>query len=99
MNLKPLFDRVVITQLEPKKESKGILLPKSLQEHQQMGKIIAVGDGVASDGKKIELQVKVGDTVIYPKYAGSEFKVDDKHLVVLKQTDILCVVVKEKKNG
>ena len=99
MKLKPLFDRVLITQHQPKKESKGILLPKSLEAHQQMGKIIAVGDGITADGKKIDLQVKVGDIIVYPKFAGSEFKVDDETLIVLKQTDILCVIEKEKKNG
>ena len=99
MNLKPLFDRVVVTQLEPKKESKGILLPKSLQQQQQMGKIIACGEGTTSDGKQNKLQVKIGDLVIYPKFAGSEVKIDDKNLIILKQTDILCVVEKEKKNG
>ena len=98
MKLKPLFDRVILKE-EVKKESKGILLPKSLQEHQQIGKILAVGDGVCSDGKQIELQVKVGDIVIFPKYAGSEFKFEDENLIVLKQTDILCIVEKEKKNG
>lgn len=99
MNLKPLFDRVIVKEEEPKKETKGLLLPKSLQEQQQIGKIIAVGDGVSSDGKQIELQVKVGDVVIYPKFAGSEFKFNDQKLIVLKQTDILCKIEKEKKNG
>ncbi len=96
MKLKPLFDRVIIKEQEAKTENKGILLPTSVQEKQQVGKIVALGDGTQSDGKVVNMQVKVGDIVVYPKYAGSEFKFDDEKLTVLKQTDILCVIEKEK---
>lgn len=93
MNLKPLGDRVVIrVNSEETKTSSGIVLPGSAQEKPQQGTIIAVGSGEIIDGKKVPLDVKVGDQVIYSKYSGSEIKVNDEKLLIVKQSDILAIV-------
>ena len=93
MIVKPLFDKVVVESLEKEEKTKsGFILPSASQEKQQMAKIVAVGPGGVIDGKEIVMQVKVGDTVLYSKYAGSEFKVDGKALTIIRQSDILAVV-------
>ena len=93
MTVKPLFDKVVVESLEmEEKTSSGFILPSASQEKQQMAKIVAVGPGGIVDGKEIVMQVKVGDTVLYSKYAGSEFKVDGKEVTIIKQSDILAIV-------
>ncbi len=90
--LKPLADRVVIKPLPKEEVSKGgIVLPDTAKEKPQEGKIIAVGPGkLSEDGKRIALEVKVGDKVIYSKYAGTEFKLDDEEVVILRESDILA---------
>ena len=93
MNIKPLFDKVVVEALETEeKTNSGFILPSASQEKQQMAKIVAVGPGGLVDGKDVVMQVKVGDKVLYSKYAGSEFKVDGKELVIIRQSDILAIV-------
>jgi len=88
----PLGDRVVI-QPTPKEEVSrgGIVLPDTAKEKPQEGKIIAVGPGrLTEDGKRIAMEVKKGDKVIYSKYAGTEFKLDDEELVIMREGDILA---------
>ena len=93
MTVKPLFDKVVVETLETEEKTKsGFILPSASQEKQQMAKIVAVGPGGVIDGKEIVMQVKVGDTVLYSKYAGSDFKVDGKELTIISQNDILAIV-------
>lgn len=93
MKLKPLFDKVVIEHLESaEKTASGIVLPGQAQEKPIMAKIVAVGEGGIVDGKEIKMQVKVGDTIVYSKYAGSEFKIDGKEFVIIRQSDILAIV-------
>lgn len=93
MKVKPLFDKVVVESLEKEEKTKsGFILPSASQEKQQMAKIVAVGPGGVIDGKEIIMQVKEGDTVLYSKYAGSEFKVDGKDLTIIRQSDILAIV-------
>ncbi len=93
MKVKPLFDKVVVEALETEeKTNSGFILPSASQEKQQMAKIVAVGPGGLVDGKDVVMQVKVGDKVLYSKYAGSEFKVDGKELVIIRQSDILAIV-------
>lgn len=93
MKVKPLFDKVVVQSIgTEEKTASGFILPSAAQEKQQMAKIIAVGPGGVVDGKEIVMQVKEGDTVLYSKYAGSEFKVDGKELTIIRQSDILAVV-------
>ena len=93
MKVKPLFDKVVVELVQTEERTgSGFILPTASQEKQQMAKIIAVGPGGIIDGKEIVMQVKVGDTVLYSKYAGSEFKVDGKELTIIRQSDILAIV-------
>ena len=90
--IEPLGDRVVIKPTPQEEVSKGgIVLPDTAQEKPQEGKIIAVGPGrLTEDGKRIAMEVKKGDKVIYSKYAGTEFKLDDEELVIMREGDILA---------
>jgi chaperonin GroES len=93
MKLRPLFDKIVLEPVKNEEVTKGgIILPSAAQEKQQMGTIIAVGDGGIVDGKEIAIKVKVGEKVIYANYAGSEFKLDGKEYVIIRQSDILAVL-------
>lgn len=94
MKLAPLGDRVVLKQLEAEETTKsGIVLPGNAQEKPQQAEIIAVGPGGIVDGKEVEMQVAVGDKVIYSKYAGTEVKLDGKEFIVVRQNDIVAKVV------
>ena len=93
MKLVPLGDRVVLKQLEAEETTKsGIVLPGQSQEKPQQAEVVAVGPGGNVDGKEVTMQVKVGDQVIYSKYAGTEVKLEDQEYIVVKQNDILAVV-------
>ena len=96
MNLKPLGDRVVVEPLEKEERTaSGIILPETAKEKPQEGTIIAVGPGRRDDdGKLVPMDVKLGDSVLYAKYAGTEIKLDDKKVLILKESDILAIVVK-----
>lgn len=90
--IEPLGDRVVIKPTPKEEVSKGgIVLPDTAKEKPQEGKIVAVGPGrLTEDGKRIAMEVKKGDKVIYSKYAGTEFKLDDEELVIMREGDILA---------
>jgi chaperonin GroES len=90
--IEPLGDRVVIKPTAKEEVSKGgIVLPDTAKEKPQEGKIIAVGPGrLTEDGKRIAMEVKKGDKVIYSKYAGTEFKLDDEEVVIMREGDILA---------
>ena len=93
MAIKPLFDKVVIKQIEQdEKTASGIVLPGTAKEKPQLAKVVAVGPGGLVDGKEVKMQVKVGDTVLYSKYAGSEFKIYGEEVVIVRQADILAIV-------
>lgn len=94
MNLKPLGDRVVLKVLEAEeKTASGIVLPDTAKEKPQQGKILAVGPGKRSDdGKVIPMEVKVGDIVLFAKYAGTEVKHQSEEVLVLRESDILAIV-------
>lgn len=93
MKIKPLGDRVVIKRMEAEETTKsGIVLPGSAQEEQQLAEIKAVGPGGVVDGKEIVMEVKVGDKVIFSKYAGTEVKFDGEEYTILRQNDILAIV-------
>ncbi|SHM45433.1 chaperonin GroES [Caldanaerovirga acetigignens] len=93
MNIKPLGDRVVIKVLDKEEKTKGgIVLPDTAKEKPQKGEVIAVGTGEVIDGKKVPLEVKVGDKVIFSKYAGTEVKIDDQEYLILRQSDILAIL-------
>ncbi|HOV68884.1 MAG TPA: co-chaperone GroES [Clostridia bacterium] len=93
MTIKPLFDRVVIKPITAEETTKsGIVLPGTAKEKPQMAEVIAVGPGGKVDGKDITMQVKVGDKVLYSKYAGNEVKVDNDEVIIIRQNDILAIV-------
>ncbi|MBE5802577.1 MAG: co-chaperone GroES [Clostridiales bacterium] len=93
MNVKPLGDRVVIKNVEIEETTKsGILLTGAAKEKPQMAEVLAVGPGGMVDGKEIVMNVKVGDKVIYSKYAGTEVKIDGQELIIVRQSDILATV-------
>ena len=93
MNIKPLADRVVIKMIEAEETTaSGIVLPGSAKEKPQMAEIVAVGPGGIVDGKEVTMQVKVGDKVIYSKYAGTDVKLGDDEYIVVKQNDIVAIV-------
>ncbi|HPN72677.1 MAG TPA: co-chaperone GroES [Candidatus Omnitrophota bacterium] len=94
MKVKPLGDRVLVEVLEAEEMTKGgIVLPDTAKEKPQQGKVISVGKGkVTDDGKTVALQVKEGDIVLYGKYSGTELKIDDRNLLMLKEEDILGIV-------
>ena len=90
--LHPLADRVLVKPMEKEEKTKsGIYLPDTAKEKPQEGEVLAVGPGkMSDDGKRIPLDVKVGDTVLYAKYGGTEIKVDDDKLMILRESDILA---------
>lgn len=93
MIIKPLFDKVVIKSDEVKEAtSSGIILTGSAKEKPQVATVIAVGDGGIIDGKEVVMQVKVGDKILYSKYAGTEFKLDGEEVTIIRQSDILAIV-------
>lgn len=93
MKIKPLFDRIVIEPLDVEEKTKsGIVLLAKDQEKPQIARVTAVGPGGVVDGKDVKMVVKVGDKVLYSKYAGSEFKVDGKDFTVMRQSDVLAIV-------
>ena len=96
VKVQPLADRVVVKPIEKEEVTKsGIVLPDTVKEKPQEGKVIAVGPGkLSEDGKLIPMGVKVGDIVIYSKYGGTEIKIDDEELVILRESDILARKIK-----
>jgi chaperonin GroES len=96
IKLQPLADRVVVKPIEREEVTKGgIVLPDTVKEKPQEGEVVAVGKGrVSDDGKRIPMDVKVGDIVVYAKYGGAEIKVEDEELVILRESDILAKKVK-----
>ena len=93
MNIKPLFDRVVIKDVESEETTKsGIILTSGAKEKPQMAEVLAVGPGGNVDGKEVKMQIKVGQKVIYSKYAGTEVKLDGEEVKIVSQKDILAIV-------
>ena len=93
MKLQPLADRVVVKMVETEETTKsGIILAGSAKEKPQIAEIVAVGPGGVVDGKEIVMNVKVGDKVITSKYAGTEVKIDEEELIIVRQSDILAIV-------
>ena len=94
MNIKALADRVVIEPIEQDEVTAGgIILPETAKEKPQQGKIVAAGPGrIDEKGKRVDMEVKVGDKVLYAKYSGTEIKQDGKKLLILRESDILAVM-------
>ncbi len=98
VKLQPMGDRLVVkpTQVEEKTKS-GIYIPDTVKEKPQEGKVVAVGPGRMTDeGKRIPMDVEVGDTILYSKYGGSEIKIDDEELIIMRESDILAKKVSKK---
>ena len=95
MNIRPLGDRVLIEPIEEKEQTVGgIIIPDSAKEKPMQGKVIAVGKKLDKDGKEIAFDVKKGDTVLLPKYGGTEVKLNDKKLQLVREEDLLGVLEK-----
>ena len=94
MKFRPLHDRVVVKRLEGEEKTKGgIIIPDTAKEKPQEGKVIAVGNGKVNDeGKKVPLDVKAGDKILFGKYSGSEVKVDDHEYLIMKEEDVLAII-------
>jgi chaperonin GroES len=94
MKIKPLNDRVLVLRVEEEQKSAGgIIIPDTAKEKPQEGKVVATGPGkMGDDGKRVPLEVKVGDRILFSKYAGSEIKVDDVEHIFMKEEDILGVI-------
>ncbi len=94
LNLKPLGSRVVVEPIEQEDvTASGIVLPETAKEKPQKGKVLSVGPGDRDEsGKRIQMDVTVGDTVLFAKYAGTEIKLDGKKLLILRESDLLAIV-------
>ena len=92
VKIEPLADRLVVKAIEREEVTKGgIVLPDTVKEKPQEGEVLAVGPGrLSEDGKRIAMDVKVGDIVIYAKYGGTEIKIEDEELMILRESDILA---------
>jgi chaperonin GroES len=94
MKIRPLHDRILVERLEEKEVKKGgIIIPDTAKEKPQEAKVIAVGNGKVNDeGKKIPLDVKAGDRILFGKYSGSEVKLEEKEYLILREEDILAIL-------
>jgi chaperonin GroES len=96
MKIKPLHDRILVKRLEEEEKTKGgIIIPDTAKEKPQMAEVIAVGSGrITDEGKKIELDVKAGDKILFSKYSGSEVKLDGEEFLIMREEDVLGIVGK-----
>ena len=96
MKIKPLHDRILVKELEGEEKTKGgIIIPDSAKEKPMEGEVVAVGAGkVGEDGKRIALDVKVGDRVLYSKYGGTEVKIEGLEHLIMREEDVLGIIVK-----
>ncbi len=94
MKLKPLHDRILVERVEEAEKTKGgIIIPDSAKEKPAEGKVIAAGDGrVGEDGKRIPLQIKAGDRILFGKYSGTEVKIDGEEYLIMREDDVLGVI-------
>ncbi len=92
-NVKPLADRVIVAPMEKETMKGGIIIPDTVKEKPQQGKIVAVGPGAVNDaGERVKPEVKKGDVVLYGKYAGTEVNVDGKDYLILRESDVLAIL-------
>jgi len=99
MNIRPLHDRIIVERLEEEtRTAGGLIIPDTAKEKPQQGKVIAVGKGKKTeDGKLLPLDVKVGDKILFGKYAGTEIKIEGKELLMMREDDVLGVIESGKK--
>ena len=93
MDIRPLHDRIVVKRIE-EEESKigGLFIPDSAKEKPQQGEVVAVGPGRFDEGKRVPMEVKVGDKILYGKYSGTEVTIDNEPVLILRESDILAVI-------
>ena len=96
MKVRPLNDRIIVKRLEEEEKTKGgIIIPDSAKEKPVEGKVIAVGDGrINKEGKKIPMEIKKGDRILFAKYGGTEIKMDGEEYLMMKEDDVLAVIEK-----
>jgi chaperonin GroES len=94
MKVRPLHDRLLVRRIEPKDTAKGgIIIPDTAKEKPMEGKVVAVGNGrVLENGKKLALDVKVGDKILFGKYSGTEIKIDGEEVLVVREDEVLAVL-------
>ena len=94
MKIRPLHDRLIVKRLEEEEKTKGgIIIPDTAKEKPVEGKVIAVGEGrIKKDGKKIPVEVKKGDRILFAKYAGTEVKIDGEEHLIMKEDDVLAII-------
>ena len=93
LKVKPLADRVVVRALEDTEQMRGgLYIPDTAKEKPQQGEVVAVGPGRFEDGNRVEMELKVGDKVLYGKYSGTEVTVDDQQYLILRESDVLAIV-------
>ena len=94
MKVRPLHDRILVKRLDEGETVRGgIIIPDTAKEKPQEGKVIAVGNGkVGDDGKRIALDVKAGDKILFGKYSGSEVKIEDKEYLIMREEDVLAIL-------
>ena len=93
MKIKPLFDRIVLKQITLNSTTEsGLVLPDTSQEKPLIGEVTAIGDGVKNGDENIEIIVKKGDKVLFSKYAGNQFKLNQKEFIIIRQCDILAII-------
>ncbi len=94
MKIRPLHDRILVKRLEEQEVRRGgIIIPDTAKEKPQEGKVVAVGNGkVTEDGKKIALDVKAGDRILFGKYSGNEVKIEDEEYIIMREEDVLAIL-------
>lgn len=100
MKIRPLFDRVLIEQTTTSSTNQkcALVIPESSKEKPLVANVIAVGGGEEKDGKTIPMKVSIGDKILFSKYAGNEFKIDGREVIIIRQSDILAIVEEDKEN-
>jgi chaperonin GroES len=94
MKVRPLNDRLLVRRIEEKEQVKGgIIIPDTAKEKPQQGEVVAVGSGkVLDNGTKLELEVKVGDKILFGKYSGTDVKIDDEEVLILREDEVLAII-------
>jgi chaperonin GroES len=97
MKVRPLQDRILVERIEEEVKKGNIIIPDTAKEKPQHGKVIAVGPGrIDETGKRIPMDIKKGDLILFGKYSGNEIKVDDKELLIMREEDVLAVIEKKE---
>jgi chaperonin GroES len=97
MKLRPLQDRILVERIEEEMKKGGIIIPDTAKEKPQQGKVIAVGPGRIDDsGKRIPMDVKKGDIILFGKYSGNETRIDDKEMLIMREEDVLAIIEKKE---